>query len=280
MTLLFADRVLAARIEALAAAEMRRFVETALTLDPDSGAACIDIAGGVAAFVATDSPVNQAMGLGMVNPVGASTIRALERFYLDRDAAPLVRVCPLAHPTLVTSLSEQGWTADGFENVLVRSVSDGDSDAASMADDVEIREVTTSEERDLWRQVAAVGFSWPLPPLNAQLSLGEIVVARPGSRLFIAYLDGLAAGTGELYLDDGVTWLSADSTLPQFRGRGVQRALQAHRLALGAAAGCELAVSEAACGSSSQRNMERAGFKVAYTRLDMVLSASARLPHL
>lgn len=278
MTEVLADRVLAARIERLAAAEMRRFVETALTLDPACGAACMDTAGGVAAYVAVDSPVNQAIGLGMADPVDPLSIQQLEEFYLGRDEIPLVRVCPLAHPTLVTSLSGRGWTADGFENVLVRALPMGDSEAASTATDVEIREVATSEERDLWRQVAAVGFSWPLPPLDAQLALGEIVVARPGSRLFIAFIDGLAAGTGELYLDDGVAWLSADSTLPQFRGRGVQRALQAHRLALGAAAGCELAVSEAAPGSSSQRNMERAGFHVAYTRLDMALDASARWP--
>ncbi|PKQ14284.1 MAG: N-acetyltransferase [Actinobacteria bacterium HGW-Actinobacteria-8] len=240
----------------------------------------MDIAGGVAAYVAVDSPVNQAMGLGMADPVAAAAIQELEEFYLGRGTVPLVRVCPLAHPSLVASLSVRGWTADGFENVLVRAMRASDSEAASIAADVEIREVATAEERDLWRQVAAVGFSWPLPPLDAQLALGEIVVARPGSRLFIAYLDGLAAGTGEMYLDDGVAWLSADSTLPQFRGRGVQRALQAHRLALGAAAGCELAVSEAAPGSSSQRNMERAGFQVVYTRLDMVLSDSARLPEL
>jgi hypothetical protein len=104
------------------------------------------------------------------------------------------------------------------------------------------------------------------------LNLGAIVVRRPGTRLLLAFLEGQVAGTAELMVEDGVAWLSADATLPRFRGRGVQQVLQAHRLVLGAGSGCDLAVSEAAPGSGSQRNMERLGFRVVYTRVDMVLS--------
>ena len=37
-----------------------------------------------------------------------------------------------------------------------------------------------------------------------------------------------------------------------------------------ARAGCDLAVTESAPGSASQRNMERLGFRIAYTRVDLV----------
>ncbi|PKQ15681.1 MAG: hypothetical protein CVT67_08135 [Actinobacteria bacterium HGW-Actinobacteria-7] len=272
----FADFELAKRLESFSAAEMRRFAQTAGAVFSGSPAGWIEVAGGIAAFIEVDSPVNQATGMGFAGVVDALEIEEVERFYLDRGAGPLVRVCPLAHPSLLVGLSARGWIADGFENVLVRTVAQGDAMVDHLVEGVEIREVATDEERDLWRLVAATGFSWPLPPLDAQLDLGTVVVRRPGTRLFLAFIEGRAAGTGELFIQDGIAWLSADATLPQFRGRGVQRALQAYRLALSAAGGCELAVSEATPGAGSQRNMERAGFRVAYTRLDMILPVPGR----
>jgi len=269
----YADLALARRLESLAAAEMRRFASTARALDPDGEAESANIAGGVATFVGADSPVNQAVGLGLARAVTHDDIALLEEFYLARGATPSLGVCPLAHPTLLEVLALRGWTADGFENVLVRTLA-----AHERFEDahpgVEIREVATGDERDLWALIAATGFSDPLPPLPAQLALGRIVVRRPGSRLFVAYLDGKAAGTGEVLVEGGVAWLSGDTTLPQFRGRGVQQSLQRHRLGVGAALGCDLAVSESLPGSGSQRNMERAGFRVVYTRTDFVLHPS------
>ena len=93
--------------------------------------------------------------------------------------------------------------------------------------------------------------------------------------LLLARLDGEPAGTGELVIEDRVGWLSADTTLPPYRRRGVQRALQIERLQRAAEAGCEFAVTEARPGSDSQRNMERLGFRIAYTRVDMVAPFAA-----
>ncbi len=264
-----ADLRLARRLESLCATEMRRFAEAARALDPESGAEWLAVGGGVAAFVGAGSPVNQASGLGLSGPVGADEVEALERFYLDRGVRPALGVCPLADATLIRALSVRGWTVDGFENVLVRALT-ADEAHEPAAPGIEIREVLTEEDRDVWALVAATGFSDPLPPLAEQLRLAAVVVRRPGARLFLALVDGRAAGTGELLVQDGVAWLSADSTLPQFRGRGVQQSLQRHRLALGASAGCDLAATESAPGSISSRNQERAGFRLAYTRVDLV----------
>jgi hypothetical protein len=46
----------------------------------------------------------------------------------------------------------------------------------------------------------------------------------------------------------------------------VQSALIAARLAAATAAGCHLAMACTAPGTASQRNYERAGFRVAYTK--------------
>jgi GNAT superfamily N-acetyltransferase len=271
---ILADAALSSRLESLCAAELRRFVTAARSLDARSGAESLEVAGGVAVYIGPGSPVNEAIGLGFDGRVSPEQIAALEAFYAERGQRGLAIVSPLAEPSLMRGLADRGWYVDGFENVLVRTYSEGD--AFAPIGGVDVIEATTAEARELWVEVAAIGFSAPLEPLPEQLELGRIVVSRPGTRLFLATIDGLVAGAAELYVEDGVAWLSADTTLPQFRRRGVQRALQSARLAEGARLGCELAVSEAAPGGSSQRNMERAGFQVVYTRADYV----APLPQL
>lgn len=265
----FADVELAQRIEAAAAAEVRRFVRTAQLMDHGTRAAGFDVAGGVAAFLAPESPMNRAIGLGMTGSVDESDVIDLGRFFAKHGAIPSIGVCPLAHPTLVEHLSAEGWIVEGFENVLVRALDADEIVAPRATDAIEIREVADDSDRELWKLVAATGFSWPLPPLDAQFEIGAVVVRRPGTRLLLAFCEGRVAGAAELMIDGATAWLSADTTLPEFRGRGVQRALQQRRLAVATASGCDLAVSEATPGSSSQRNMERAGFRVAYTRLDL-----------
>lgn len=274
----FADLELARRLEALVADEMRRFVTTAETIGPGCGAAALDVAGGVAAFVTPGSPVNQAVGLGFGDPVTEDHIAQVERFFSERGAQPAMAVCPLAHPTLPEALATRGWVLESFENVLVRSLGDPVEPPVGRPGDptVTVIEAEGEEERDIWAIVAATGFSAPLDPSREQLVLCALVAARPGTRLFLALVDGRPAGTGELFVQDGVAWLSADSTLPQFRGRGVQTALQAHRLAAGREAGCAIAVSEAAPGGSSQRNMQRHGFQIAYTRANLVAAPGVR----
>ena len=85
-------------------------------------------------------------------------------------------------------------------------------------------------------------------------------------RLYLAHVGETPAGAGMLALDDGVGYLANASTLPEYRRQGVQTALIARRIADAAAADCELVCSGADFGSTSQRNLERAGLRIAYTK--------------
>ena len=87
-------------------------------------------------------------------------------------------------------------------------------------------------------------------------------------RLLRTRLPGAAAGA--LFREAGIAALYGTATLPEFRRRGVQSALIARRLHEAALAGCEYAVVSTQPGSGSQRNMERRGFRVAYTKIVMV----------
>ena len=68
-------------------------------------------------------------------------------------------------------------------------------------------------------------------------------------------------------MSDGVAFLAGASTIPEGRRHGAQLALLHQRLRDGADAGCDIAMMGALPGSASQRNAERHGFRIAYTRV-------------
>jgi GNAT superfamily N-acetyltransferase len=141
---------------------------------------------------------------------------------------------------------------------------------------VDVR-VCATEERKLWGQIAARGFADGEQPDQRHEEFGAIMAARQDAVLVLAWMEGAPAGTGALVIDGGVGWLSGDSTLRQYRGRGVQQAIQRHRLLLAEGAGCDLAVTEAVPGGGSQRNMERLGFRIVYTHVEFAKSRTGVL---
>lgn len=269
----FVDHDFAGRIERLAAVDNREFARASAALFPAQGADWIKIAGGIAAYAGAGSPTNGAVGLGFAGEVTHADIELVERFYVDRREQPVISICPLAHPSLVGVLARRGWTVCAFENVLVREILA--DELLPMSDPgTGIRVCTTPDERELWAIMVANGFSAPDDPTAAELRLGAAATLRTGARLLLGLVDGEPAGTGELLIAGDIAWLSADTTLPRYRRRGVQRSLQVARLALARDAGCNLAITESMPGSASQRNMERLGFSVVYTRVDAVGPAS------
>ena len=83
---------------------------------------------------------------------------------------------------------------------------------------------------------------------------------------YLARVDGEDAGAGVLFFHGGDAALANASTLERFRRRGVQTALVAKRLGVAAEAGAGLITGLTTFGSDSQRNMERAGLRMAYTK--------------
>ena len=73
----------------------------------------------------------------------------------------------------------------------------------------------------------------------------------------------------------GLATLFADGTMLGFRGAGLQGALIRERLRSAVEEGCDLATASTLPGSVSQRNYERNGFQVAYTKTILVRDASA-----
>ena len=87
---------------------------------------------------------------------------------------------------------------------------------------------------------------------------------------YLAWVGGRPAGAAASFAHEGVVELGSDAVRPALRRRGVQRALIAARLADARADGCDLAMAITMPGSDSQRNLQRAGFELAYDRLVMI----------
>lgn len=267
--MIHADASLARRLEDLICAEFRQLAAVAPAVLAGVPVECISVGSGVALWLGHGSPVNLAVGLGMAGPVDKPELERVEGFYHDRGAEALISICPLAHPSLLGGLGRRGWWASDFEHVLVLELGGRRSGSEAPPPGVDVR-VCPPDERELWGRLAAQGLSSGASPAQRHDEFGAIMAAREDVILVLAWLDGAPAGTGALTISGGVGWLSGDSTLPEYRRRGVQQAVQRHRLLLAREAGCGLAVTEAAPGSVSQRNMERVGFRVAYTHVEFV----------
>jgi GNAT superfamily N-acetyltransferase len=123
------------------------------------------------------------------------------------------------------------------------------------------------DEHDVWADTAARGWSH-LPELMPFMrELAAVNRHRRNHVAFLVHIGGEPAAAGSVALVDGVALLAGASTVPSARRQGAQRALLEARLGYAATHGCEIAMMGASPGSDSQRNAERQGFRIAYTRV-------------
>jgi GNAT superfamily N-acetyltransferase len=147
--------------------------------------------------------------------------------------------------------------------------------ASEPRDDLHVR-VIGPEESERWTEVSVRGWSHGHPELTEFLrDIGTMATAREGSVCFLAELDGEPGAAGVLCLHEGIALLGGSTTVPELRRRGLQAALLRERMRYARDQGCDLAMIVAMPGSDSQRNAERAGFRIAYTRTKWRLSLPA-----
>jgi GNAT superfamily N-acetyltransferase len=128
-------------------------------------------------------------------------------------------------------------------------------------------------DADLWIITTAQGFTEQEQPSEIDLEILGPNFHSANAACFLAWVGNRPAGGGGMYTHAGVTELGGASTRPAFRKRGIQTALLFARLAAAQELGCDLAISLTEPGSASQRNLERLGFGLAYTKVTMVAPA-------
>jgi len=240
-----------------------RFAEARRRLSPDSGAAWTGIAGANVVFDGIDSPITQAFGLGIFEPLTPAALDAVEKFFFDRGAPVNLEVSPFAGVSAAQLLCERGYRPIEISNVMVQAV---EAPNSSLPGSVRVR-VTGGDEAKLWNDVSTRGWSHEHPELRDFLQrMGEVCAAREASICFLAEYDGTPGAAGALCLHEGVALFGGAATVPELRRRGLQSALMDERMRYAAEHGCDIAMVVTEVGSASQRNAERNGFQVAYTR--------------
>jgi GNAT superfamily N-acetyltransferase len=154
---------------------------------------------------------------------------------------------------------------------MYRPIREGADTLPQGHEKIRVRAIAKNEG-ELWARTTVKGWSH-LPELSEfLLELGPISTQREDGVSFLAELDGQAIATAALSLSGGVALFAGACTIPEVRRQGAQLALLDYRLRYAAEQGCDLAMMCAQPGSASQRNAERHGFRIAYTRIKWQLA--------
>jgi GNAT superfamily N-acetyltransferase len=237
-------------------------VEARASVEPSLGASWIEVAGAYAMFDGIESPCTQTFALGMFDAPSDADFERIESFYRERRAAAFHEVSPLAAAATLDGLQSRGYKIVEMTNVMYLPL----AHRMAAASPWPVR-IDTEPGRETWVQTATEGWSQATEYASLINDLMRVHAANPDTVSFLAEVDGEPAAAGALFLHGGVALLAGASTIPRLRNRGAQRALLETRLQYAKEAGSDLAMMGAAPGSGSQRNAERAGFRIAYTRL-------------
>jgi hypothetical protein len=260
------DLALSRRLETAEGRGSASFVEARARLAPASGARWIEVAGAYAMYDGPASPITQTFRLGLAAPATAADLETIERFFRERGAPVNHEVSPLADAGLPTLLTGRGYRPTEFTSVMYRPIDRGVRFADARNPAIRVRRIGP-EEGERWARAAADGWSGHPGLVDFMLDAGRIITSREDVAPFIAELDGRPIAAGAMSLHQGVALLAGASTIPDARRQGAQLALLESRLRFAAEQGCDLAMIGALPGSASQRNAERRGFRIAYTRI-------------
>lgn len=259
----FADLALSRRLDRAEGYACAGYADARRRLVADSGTGWIECAGAYAVFDGVDSPVTQSFGLGLFEELSPATLDVIERFFRDRGAPVFHEVSPFAGVAALGLLCSRQYQPVEISTVLYQPV---EPSTAAPPSSIRVRAIAPGEA-DIWSDICARGWSHEHPELREFLhDVGRITAAREQSLCFLAELDGQPGAAGVLCLHEGVALFGGAATVPELRRRGLQAALLRERMRCAADYGCDLAMMVAQPGSDSQRNAERKGFRVAYTR--------------
>ncbi|MGA2022664.1 MAG: GNAT family N-acetyltransferase [Candidatus Sulfotelmatobacter sp.] len=234
----FVDKALARRFEACEEMPQVLYARAFQKIRPEIGAAEEEICGGHMIFAGLGSPIGRATGLGLDRPFTAEDL-------------------------------ERGYSIAELNNVLYRRL-DPEEKFPAAPPGCEIRRGRPEEARELGGIVERAFFPEGAP--EAFKDLLTPLYQMEGALTFAASVEGkmVACGAGLVIPEHRIFAVCGAGTAAEFRGRGLQTALLRARLAAAAAAGCEYAVVVTQGGTASQRNCERLGFRVAYSKVTVI----------
>ena len=261
----FVDKVLARRLEAAEEIPQVRYAEIYQQLRPDIGAAVEPICGGHMIFAGLDSPIGRTVGMGFDGSANAGELDRMEQFYRSHGAPSQIDICPYTDAPLIELLKGPGYTLAEINNVLFLRLNENFERVAPAGFTVRAAHANESG------RMADIVVSSFFPDGDAPSDFAALIAPMyqiQGAISFAVECDGIVVGCGSglVIPEYGIAALFGAATLPEYRGRGMQTALHYARLKAAAGEGCEFAVVVTQGGTTSQRNAQRLGFQVAYSK--------------
>jgi hypothetical protein len=265
----FVDKALARRLESCEEMPQVYYARIFRESRPQIGAAEEEICGGHMIFAGLGSPIGRATGCGFDRPLTKDDLDCIEQFYCNHKAPSQVDLTPLHAPEVFEMFKERGYAIAELNNVLYRELEPQEKFPDPPAH-CEIRP-SHHGEAELTGSIVE-GTFFPDGAPEAFRGLIEPLYQMENARPFVATLEGrpVACGTGLVIPEHRVFALCGAGTLADFRGRGLQTALLRARMAAALTAGCDYAVVVTQGGTTSQRNAERLGFRVAYSKVTVI----------
>jgi ribosomal protein S18 acetylase RimI-like enzyme len=265
----FVDRAFARRLESCEEMPQVEYARVYQKTRPEIGAAVEEICGGHMVFAGLGSPIGRATGAGLAEPLTAADLDCIEQFYRQHHAPSQVDLCPLHVPEVFEMFKERKYAIAELNNVLYRKL-EVDETFAAPPSGYEIRRARRDEAEITGTIVETAFFPDGAPEPFRGLITPLYQMDR--ALAFVAGVDGklVACGTGVVIPEHRVFALCGAGTLAPYRGRGLQTALLRGRMAAAAEAGCEYAVVVTQGDTTSQRNAERLGFRVAYSKVTLI----------
>jgi GNAT superfamily N-acetyltransferase len=271
----YVDTNLARRMEAAEDVPQMEIARVLQRTHPEVRADILEIAGGHAVFAGLNSPVGRAIGLGFDGAVTAAQLDEVEAFYRQHRAPSQVDITPVTHGSLLELLKTRGYVLAELNNVMARKLEPGERFQESVVG-VEFR-ACAPEQVPLWTHTMLRGF-FP----EGQIPEGWNKLLAPmaeieNSLATLVWSDGqpVACCGGLISRQHGMIALGGTSTLPEYRGRGIQTAAIGRRLNRAIAEGCDLAVVVTLGNTTSQRNAEKMGFTAAYSKATVVKAVAS-----
>lgn len=198
-----------------------------------------------------------------LNEQDLSHIEEIFRFYENLSINFRVEITPPnSSEVLFRKLAELGFYQSGFHASFIGEVEDLKT---SLPPSLEIRSLK-KDEFDLFASIYVAAFGLPAFIQDGIKQNNEVLFEVPGWEFYVAYKNEVPVGIAVLYVQGELANLAAAATLPAYRNMGVQSELLQKRVEIAIEKGARYITSEAAYGTGSHRNMERAGLRLAYTK--------------
>ncbi len=265
----FVDKALARRLESCEEMPQVQYARVFQKTRPDIGASEEEICGGHMVFAGLGSPIGRATGVGLDRPITVEDLDTIEGFYRKHKAPSQVDLTPLHGPEVFEMFKERGYSIAELNNVLFRKLERGEK-FPDPPENCAIRR-SFQEEAEATGAIVESAF-FPDGAPEQYRGLITPLYQMENALAFVATVEGkpVACGTGLVIPEHKIFALCGAGTLTQYRGRGLQTTLLRARMAAAIEAGCDYAAVVTQGGTISQRNAERLGFRVAYSKVTVI----------